>query len=252
MLEAVDRVCPLLALHTDGRSVVDGVDAGHRCHAERPPLPLDRHYQASVCLTAGHERCERFIQYATRAGASQIGRTSVGGGFVSTRMVLAPQPAWRGVAGSARRAGRGRVLAAAASAVLIAAGSAAAASAIGSGRLDLAAILAPAPPEAPADAAEGSQAATLPRDTASTVPSSSPSPTAAPTATVAPTSLATPSPTADPPAASASAPPTYVVQEGDTLALIAERTGRTVQALQEANGIADPDTIEIGQVLVLP
>jgi LysM repeat protein len=43
-----------------------------------------------------------------------------------------------------------------------------------------------------------------------------------------------------------------VVQEGDTLAAIAERFGSTVSALQEANGIEDPDEIVIGQRLVIP
>jgi LysM repeat protein len=42
------------------------------------------------------------------------------------------------------------------------------------------------------------------------------------------------------------------VVEGDTLALIAQRFGTTVEALQAANGIEDPDEIVIGQVLVIP
>jgi LysM repeat protein len=44
----------------------------------------------------------------------------------------------------------------------------------------------------------------------------------------------------------------YVVAQGDTLAAIAERFGTTVSALQEANGIDDPDEIFVGQVLVIP
>jgi len=43
-----------------------------------------------------------------------------------------------------------------------------------------------------------------------------------------------------------------VVQEGDTLAAIAQRFGTTVSALQAANGIEDPDEIIIGQRLVIP
>jgi LysM repeat protein len=58
----------------------------------------------------------------------------------------------------------------------------------------------------------------------------------------------TPAPTAAPP------PPqqTYVVQQGDTLAAIAQRFGTTVAAIQAANGIANPDEILVGQVLVIP
>jgi LysM repeat protein len=45
---------------------------------------------------------------------------------------------------------------------------------------------------------------------------------------------------------------TYVVQEGDTLAAIAQQFGTSVEAIQSANGISDPDEILIGQVLVIP
>ncbi|MBA3777838.1 MAG: LysM peptidoglycan-binding domain-containing protein [Chloroflexi bacterium] len=44
----------------------------------------------------------------------------------------------------------------------------------------------------------------------------------------------------------------YVVVEGETLSEIAERYGVTVEALVEANDIADPDLLEIGQRLVIP
>jgi len=43
-----------------------------------------------------------------------------------------------------------------------------------------------------------------------------------------------------------------VVQEGDTLAAIAQRFGTTVAALQQANGIDDPNEIIVGQVLTIP
>ncbi|UCG26577.1 MAG: LysM peptidoglycan-binding domain-containing protein [Chloroflexota bacterium] len=45
---------------------------------------------------------------------------------------------------------------------------------------------------------------------------------------------------------------TYVVQPGDTLAKIAYRYGTTVSALVEANNIADPNVIYVGQVLTIP
>lgn len=44
---------------------------------------------------------------------------------------------------------------------------------------------------------------------------------------------------------------TYTVQAGDTLGVIANRYGTTVNALCRANGIADPNTIEVGQVLTI-
>ena len=44
----------------------------------------------------------------------------------------------------------------------------------------------------------------------------------------------------------------YVVQPGDTLYTIAVSFNVTVQALMNANGISDPDTIYIGQKLIVP
>lgn len=45
---------------------------------------------------------------------------------------------------------------------------------------------------------------------------------------------------------------TYTVQPGDTLGAIAARCGTTVNALCQSNGIADPNEIEVGQVLTIP
>lgn len=44
----------------------------------------------------------------------------------------------------------------------------------------------------------------------------------------------------------------YTVQPGDTLAEIARRFGTTVDVLVQANGIADPDRIAVGQELQIP
>ncbi|PZR81420.1 MAG: hypothetical protein DLM65_05875 [Candidatus Aeolococcus gillhamiae] len=45
---------------------------------------------------------------------------------------------------------------------------------------------------------------------------------------------------------------TYVVHPGDTLSAIALRHGTTVRALAEANQLADPNLIRIGQLLQIP
>jgi GH25 family lysozyme M1 (1,4-beta-N-acetylmuramidase) len=45
---------------------------------------------------------------------------------------------------------------------------------------------------------------------------------------------------------------TYTVQRGDTLSLIAVRFGTTVAALAAANNIANPNAIQVGQVLTIP
>jgi LysM repeat protein len=45
---------------------------------------------------------------------------------------------------------------------------------------------------------------------------------------------------------------TYVVQAGDNLLEIAQRFGVSLEALLEANGIENPDTISEGQTLIIP
>ena len=45
---------------------------------------------------------------------------------------------------------------------------------------------------------------------------------------------------------------TYVIQSGDTLSVIAERFGVSIDALSQANGIEDVNTIRPGQELIIP
>ena len=46
--------------------------------------------------------------------------------------------------------------------------------------------------------------------------------------------------------------PVYIVQSGDTLSSIAARFGVDVDEIQTANGITDPNSLDIGQQLILP
>ncbi|MGH2385930.1 MAG: LysM peptidoglycan-binding domain-containing protein [Candidatus Limnocylindria bacterium] len=243
----MDRVCPLLGLQADRRTAIDGVDAGHRCYAEATPIPLDRQQQARLCLTADHERCERYLAHAARNGGLRPAHAGIVEGLVSTRLILAPDPAWRGIAGRARRAPAGPLLTIAAAGVALGIGGVAVASgAIGEAFPGIGSI----EPERPSPSPTPTIRVT-PSPTPSATPTATPSPTPSPTQvpSPSPTVAVTPAPTAQPPP-----PPqeTYVVQEGDTLAAIAQRFGTTVSALQAANGIEDPDVIVIGQVLVIP
>lgn len=78
--------------------------------------------------------------------------------------------------------------------------------------------------------------------------SATPRPTPSPIISATPTESA-PAPTAPPTPVPQR---TYVVQEGDTLGSIAQQFGVTVEAIQAANQIDDPNQITVGQVLVIP
>ncbi len=73
-------------------------------------------------------------------------------------------------------------------------------------------------------------------------PTPSPSPAMTPTDTPAPTATPAPSPT----------PVIYVIQSGDTLLAIALKFGVSVAAIQETNAIVNPQSLQIGQELIIP
>ncbi|NOX62878.1 MAG: LysM peptidoglycan-binding domain-containing protein [Chloroflexi bacterium] len=87
-----------------------------------------------------------------------------------------------------------------------------------------------------------------PKQTASPTVKASESPTR--TATFTPTPRATATPTAT--KAVASDPDVYIVQPGDTLLAIAQRVGRSVEALMAYNNITDPTTLRVNQKLNIP
>ncbi|MCL4531852.1 MAG: LysM peptidoglycan-binding domain-containing protein, partial [Actinobacteria bacterium] len=59
-------------------------------------------------------------------------------------------------------------------------------------------------------------------------------------------------PGASPPPTPTPASTQYTVKQGDSLGKIAESTGVSVQAIQDANGLKDPNAIKVGQVLTIP
>ncbi len=227
----VDRICPYLALADDGRTVADGFDPEHRCHALSPPAPLERSRQVQLCLTEAHARCERFAAARTAwlAASSGLPRVAPDVAFGRTRLVLEPEPAWRNLASSpSTRLTRPAILIAAIALAVVALLVLSSISGI-LGGLPASSTATPTPSPSPSPSVPASSAL------ASVV--ASPSAVAA-----TPTPVATPTP----------APRTYVVQEGDTLNEIATRFGTTGQAIADANGIKITDTINPGQVLIIP
>ena len=86
-------------------------------------------------------------------------------------------------------------------------------------------------------------------------PTASPTTGASPTAT--PVEAATETPTASPvateaPTATPGSLVIHVVQPGETLSSIARQYGVTSQAIMEANGLDDPNLLEVGQELIIP
>ena len=239
----MDRICPYLALASDHRSVIDGYDPDHRCHALAPPGELDRQRQATICLLEAHRECERFLEarHLAAAGLPAVPRPAPDAFLPRTRLVLEAEGRHR-LGGEAFRPGRRRRWALAGA--LAALGVTVVASAA-SGGID--AVLGGGSGSSPT-------ATATPIPSAAGTPSPSSAPTTAPTAapTPVPTAVATALPTPVPTPTVAPAQQTYVVAANDTLTSIAARFGVTVQALMAANNLADPNALSIGQVLVIP
>jgi LysM repeat protein len=226
----VDRICPYLALADDGRTVVDGFDPEHRCHALTPPAPLDRTRQVQLCLTEAHARCERFAAARTAwlAASSGLPRVAPDVAFGNTRLVLEPEAAWRNLASSpTTRLSRPAVLVAAAALAVVA-------------FLVLSSLF---------GFLQGAPSAESATPTPS--PSVGPSVPASVGPSLAQTSIAG-SPSLAPVATPGPSQTIYVVQQGDTLNLIAQRFGTTAQAIADANGMKVTDTINPGQRLIIP
>ena len=235
----MDRICPFLALADDHRTVVDGYDPDHRCHALAEPDALDRTRQLQLCLNEAHRDCERYLAavQVRRADGPIQPIPAPDARVARTRLVLDASGSNRRIDSDLTLMGprARRVVLAGVAAVL---GILVLVSGVADGLAGL--VLRPSASPTP-----GTDSTAVPTSTAA--PAS-----AAPTPTPAPTPLpATPVPSALAPVSPAGNQ-TYVVQQGDTLSAIAGRFGTTVAAIQAANGLGESDVINIGQVLVIP
>jgi hypothetical protein len=228
----VDRICPYLALADDGRTVADGFDPEHQCHALTPPAPLERARQVQLCLTEAHTRCERFSAARTAwlAASSGLPRVASDVDFGRTRLILEPEPSWRNLAGAPRSHFSRRT-------IVVGALGAAAVTLLVLGSAFGLFVGVPAPSATPTPTASASVAA---------------SPTASPVASISSEPSVSIAPTVTPPPTPGPTPRTYIVQSGDSLNSIAARFTTTAQAIADASGIKVTDTISPGQVLIIP
>jgi hypothetical protein len=229
------EICPFLVAAAGGwRLAVPSRE--HRCGAVNPPSPLSPQKQTRLCLTEGHLRCATFLA-AGAARESRVGSAAMPD-RVSRWALARTTPVVEEVGGvrttlAGMLADRRRWPAIPAMLLVVALATLGLSSLRGGGAVT--ALASPSPQ--PTDVA-------LPTATIEPTPTLAPTPEVTPSAapTVAPTPELTPAPSHA----------TYTVQSGDTLSRIAKQYGTTVQAIVDLNGITDPASLKIGQVLLIP
>lgn len=247
-LHAIEaRVCPFLGLPHDPASHYSFAELGHRCHAKQKAAPIELAYQASVCLGGRYERCARFMAaerhiptWHPAAITAQAAPTTV----VAAPTTVVAAPVDTRIT-STTRSQRGWK----AAAVVVVAG-------IGLGALVLLAGSlgrAPAVTETFSPAAWASATGSAnPTSTIGGIASESLAATQPPAPTVMPTTAPMPTLRPSPTPSPVPSPIIHIVQRGETLKSIALSYGVPMREIIEANGIADPDHIRIGQELVIP
>ena len=230
------EACPLLGILGDPRTRFRFAVTSHRCYAAAKPAPIELGHQGMLCLSAAYPECGRFraAQAAGRVEAPIL--RPVAGGYVGPAELLRPAASVTATPLRVEQRSRRRRIIARAVRLLVLAAVLAVLGLVG-GNIAGGWLKNDGPPAGPG-------------------PSTTAGVTAAPAAT--PTDASTSQPTPEPTASQARTPaaaPTsqiHVVVRGENLILIAARYGVTIEAIQEANQIADPSLIQVGQRLVIP
>jgi LysM repeat protein len=234
---AVREVCPfLIADEGTWRSAYAARE--HRCGAVQPPAPLAVPKQRQLCLVGAHEGCLTYL--AARAVADDAAPSTPGDdgaalwqGSAPPPLVLEPARRMGALPAATARSGGSAALVGLMALAFVVLVLARIQSPISPG-------LTPGPSLAAVAVGTVSPVAT-PRATATTAPPSATPDDPAPS----------PAGTERPPEATAE-PKRYKVKSGDTLISIAARYDTTAKKVMAANGISDPRSLKIGQVLIIP
>ena len=233
-------VCPHLR-SLEGPWRVQHASRDHRCALLARDARLATSHQKAYCLTPAHRTCPINVPLADQASRRHVATAPV----LVEHGVAAAAPVIRDAARGGARLARGLLIA------LLVAGA-------GLAFLLARGPLAPNPAAQPTGAA-GSAGASI-RSMSSDARNldgcrDDPHAGAIDTHSHA---QATPARASPRPSASTVAPSrspaahTYIVQKGDTLYVIARKSGTTVAVLERLNNITDPTRIRVGQVLRLP
>ena len=233
-------VCPYLAA-ADGAWRSAAAAREHRCMAVAPFAPLATEKQRRLCLTADHLRCATFeAALAARPVAHDrvptlprpLARTTPvvldHGRLAISRPTLDPGH----VSGQAILVG---LMAIAFAAIILA-------RLTGGGGSAGAGVASPTPQTTVSASATSSSGSSSGRPTATPAPTLKAEPSAASGGSAVP---ATPPP-------STAGTRTYKVKAGDTLVGIAAKFGTTPKAIVSLNGITNPSSLKVGQVLQIP
>jgi LysM repeat protein len=241
------RICPYLAA-AGGAWRSASAEREHRCGAVTPPAILAAEKQRRLCLTADFATCATFEAARAARPVARVRAPTLPRPLARTTPLVLDRGRMA-VAVPALNPDRSNgqavliaLLALAFAAIVLArlTGGSAPAPAVVSG--------ASPSPHVPARADTGSSLAATGQQ--KPVPTSVPSPSVAPTpGSSSSAAQATPPPPAAP---ATKATRTYKVKAGDTLIAIAAKFGTKQQAIKKLNGITDPSTLKIGQVLKIP
>jgi LysM repeat protein len=243
-------ICPYLGTGEGWRLAVP--ERAHRCLAVSPPTQLALDKQARVCLVPAHGGCATFL---AASDAAEAGRAPAGGGdearIETIRSTARRWPVARTQA-TVLDVGRGSIDIAAVARdrattqvalVLLAL--------LAFGALVLSRFAGAGPDQGGVRPSLLAVSAS-PSAAVAASPAFSGSPLASPIVTSVPSTDRSSAPVGGAGGNAAPSARTYTVRSGDTLLAIARRFATTVRAIRDANGIADPARLRIGQVLLIP